>query len=293
MAGTNDFVQHNPTEANQEPTTDFAADSLTTGGIGTDAIMPSPWMNARWYQDSTVCAALMQMLATKNYNVSVANLATLASVFANIVTEADLRTPLVSVGYSPTPTFPASTANGFDIVLGGNVTSSSFNATPNIGQILTFIVTQTSGGGATFVPPSTVNGWQPINTAPNSVTVQQFIVKEDGTIWSVTPIRRTVIVDKTSINVPNTTYQNTSGVPMSLSGAILTATGGSVGNIAIEIGSTSGLGIALFVNQATATVVGGSAGFSGAGIPAGWFYRVATSGAVNGSVQSWIESYQF
>lgn len=208
MAGTNDFVQHNPTEANQEPNSTFAADSLTTGGIGVDAIMPSPWMNARWYQDSTVAGALMQMLANKGYNVSVANLATLISVFANILTDADVLPPLTSVGYSPTPAFNAAASNGFDIVLGGNVTSSTLTG-QNIGQILTFVVTQTSGGGATFVPPTNVNGWLPINPAANSVTVQQFIVKEDSSIVPVVtasiPITGTVTVASRSF-VPTTSH---------------------------------------------------------------------------------------
>lgn len=186
MPGSSNFIQHNPTEANQENDAAFAADSTTTGGIGVDQIMPSPWMNKRWYQDSTMIAALGAMLANKGYVVSDANLATLTSVLTGaFITNNDLKTPLVSVAYSPTPTFPASTANGFDIVLAGNVTSSTFDVAPTIGQILTFVITQSVGGNSTFIPPVSVNGWKPIDTTPNSISVQQFIVKVDGTIWPV------------------------------------------------------------------------------------------------------------
>lgn len=181
MAGSTNFVQHNPTEANQLDDAAFDANSLTTGGIGTDNIMPSNWMNKRWYQDSTMVAALAQMLANKGYTVSDANISTLIAVLANLVTQSDLKLPLVSVAYSPTPVFDGTTTNGFDFVMAGNVTSSTL-VNVSIGQTLVFIIAQGSTP-FTFVPPANINGWQSINPVANSVTVQTFIVREDGTIW--------------------------------------------------------------------------------------------------------------
>lgn len=182
MAGTNNFTIHNPSNANQEPDSSFAADALTTGGIGTDAIMPSAWMNARWYEDSMGFYCLAQALANKGYNLSKDNVANLTAVLSNIVTNADTKPPLMTVAYSPTPTFDASLANGFDITLNGNVTSSTLiNA--QIGQTITFIVTQSSGGGLTFSQPPQLADWIAINGSANQVTIQQFIVKENGQIW--------------------------------------------------------------------------------------------------------------
>lgn len=181
MAGSNNFIQHNPTEANQEDTAAFIANSLTSGGVGLDAILPHDWLNKRWYQDSTMVAAIGMMMAAKGYVISDSDINVLAATLAHLVTDADLKTPLVSVPYSPTPTFDATNTNGFDILLAGNVTSSTL-ANVAIGQIITFIVTQPIAGGLTFVPPVIVNGWQPVNTAPNAVTVQRFIRDINGDI---------------------------------------------------------------------------------------------------------------
>jgi hypothetical protein len=184
MSGSTNFLQHNPGEANQENDAAYAADSLRTGGIGVDATLPSPWLNKIWYQATTFVAAFAQMMANKGYTVNDNPIATLTTVLANVLTNADLKLPLISVIFSSTPTFDASVANGFDLVLSGNVTSSTLSG-QQIGQILTFIIKQ-GAIAYTFVPPASINGWQPINPTPNSITVQAFIIREDGTIWPYT-----------------------------------------------------------------------------------------------------------
>lgn len=180
MATTN-FVQHNPTAANQEPDSAFDANSLTTGGIGVDAIMPSDWMNKRWYQDSTMITALAQMLATKGYSTSDSNISTLASVLANIVTNNDLKPAQITVPYSATPTFDASLANGFRIGLGGNVTSSSIiNGAP--GQIVTFFIVSGSPGNLSFAwPPNVQNAGNVQTQSIGNLFTQQFVT--DGGNW--------------------------------------------------------------------------------------------------------------
>jgi hypothetical protein len=178
MAGTSNFLQHNPTAANQEDDATYAADSTRTGGIGVDQIMPSVWMNKIWYQASTFIAAFAGALANKGYNLSDANLSTLEAVLANVLTTADTKPPLVTVAFSPTPTFNAGVANGFDMVLTGNVTSSALVG-QTVGQIITFCIKNT--GSFSFVFPSSFNGAQAI--AANTTTIQAFIVREDGTIW--------------------------------------------------------------------------------------------------------------
>lgn len=180
MATTN-FVQHNPTAANQEPDAAFDSNSLTTGGIGVDAIMPSDWMNKRWYQDSTMIAALAQMLATKGYSTSDANISTLASVLSNIVTNNDLKPAQITVPYSATPTFDASRANGFRIDLGGNVNGSFIiNGTP--GQIVTFFIVSRSPGNFSFAWPGNVQNAGNVQTQSiGNLFTQSFIT--DGGNW--------------------------------------------------------------------------------------------------------------
>lgn len=155
--GFTNFTQHNPTEANQLSNPDFAADSLTTGGIGTDAIMPSNWMNARWYEDSTFITAFAQALANKGYTINKDNIATLAATLGNVLTNADTKPAQVNVAYSANPVFDGSLANGFLIGLAGNVTSSTFINYVN-GQVYTFFITSNSPGNFSFAYPSNFAG---------------------------------------------------------------------------------------------------------------------------------------
>lgn len=160
MAGTTNFVQHNPNAANQEPDGTFDSDSLTTAGIGVDAVMPSSWMNKRWYQDSTFVAAFAQMLAAKGYSTSDANVSTLAGVLANVLTNADIKTAMVNVTWSASVTCDCSTANGFRISLAGNTTITFTNSVDF--QVVTlsllnpsnYTVAFSSNVRASFVPYS-------------------------------------------------------------------------------------------------------------------------------------------
>jgi hypothetical protein len=79
MAGTTNFVQVNPAAANQENDGTYAADPLTTGGVGVDDILPSPWLNKVWFQASTFICALAYVMANwgAGFNIVDTNLATL------------------------------------------------------------------------------------------------------------------------------------------------------------------------------------------------------------------------
>lgn len=292
MAGSSNFVQINPTAANQQTDLVFDGYSLTTGGIGVDATLPSAWLNKAYYQSSTFVAAFAQMMANKGYVVSDADLPTLEAVLANVVTNADTKTPLVTVAYSPTPTFPASTANGFNITLAGNVTSSNFDVAPTVGQILTFVVVQGSTPYS-FVPPASVNGWQQISTVPGSINIQQFIVIAGGGIW---PLNTTNIPIGSSYNtasgkVVNTVYQNNNTRPIFVS---------VVFNLLLSVGHTAGAiaktGVSSPTDIVAATGVGNSSGYCSVGfyVPPGYFYEVNTpigfSGENNSLTQiSWVE----
>ena len=178
---SNNILQWNPGAANQEDDTAYAADAQRTGGAPNGVEFPSATANKLFYQLTTMCSALAQSLSNKGYNISDASISVLEGVLANIVTFADLKTNLLSVSFSTAPVFDASANNGFDFVMAANVASSTLTG-QQIGQTLTFVIKQ----GAvpyTFSAPTNINGWIPIDATPNSITVQQFIVRADGTIW--------------------------------------------------------------------------------------------------------------
>lgn len=179
MATTN-FTQHNPSAANQETDSAFDGNSLTTGGIGVDAIMPSDWMNKRWYQDSTFVAAFAQMMVNKGYSTSDANISTLVSVLGNLITNNDLKPAQTNVAFSPTPTFDCSLSNGFRIDLTGNVTSSAIINPPAAGTVITFYIVSDSPGNFDFVWPGNIVFARNVKTeSQGNLFTQQFI--SDGT----------------------------------------------------------------------------------------------------------------
>jgi len=181
MAGTTNFIQFNPTAANQETDLAYSGDSQRQNGAINGQLFNDILANKAFYQWSTFITALANALVNKNYSPNDTDINTLESVLANIVTFNDLKSNLSLVAFSPTPIFNATSTNGFDFTLAGSVTSSTLTGQA-IGQIITFVVTQGSTA-YTFAPPSNINGWQPVSPTPNSVTTQAFIVKENGTIW--------------------------------------------------------------------------------------------------------------
>lgn len=88
MAGTTNFLQTNPSAANQEDDGTYAADSLTTGGVGVDDILPSPWLNKVWFQCTTFICALAYVIANwgGGYTITDTSLATLKTNLTNFFT---------------------------------------------------------------------------------------------------------------------------------------------------------------------------------------------------------------
>jgi hypothetical protein len=85
MAGTTNFVQTNPSAANQENDATYDSDSLTVGGIGVDDILPSPWLNKAWHQSSTFVCALAYVIANwgSGFTITDTSLATLKTNLTN------------------------------------------------------------------------------------------------------------------------------------------------------------------------------------------------------------------
>jgi len=104
------------------------------------------------------------------------------AVTARLMVPADLPGQ-VTTTFSATPTFDASAGNGFKMTLTGNVTSSSVT-NPTAAQTITFVITQDSTGGRTFVWPTNFKGASAIAPDANLVSVQSFYY--DGSFWRAT-----------------------------------------------------------------------------------------------------------
>lgn len=88
---------------------------------------------------------------------------------------------LQTVGYSSTPVFNGTSADGFEITLNGDVSSST--AINMAGKsIVTFRIQQDGAGDWLFVWPTTVRNPGTVNPTANSRSVQIFAVASDGTM---------------------------------------------------------------------------------------------------------------
>src|SRR5208282_5385292 len=121
MPGATNFVQFNPTAANQETDANYATDTQRSGGVALDAIIPSATLNKEQYQSSTMVAALALSLVNKAFSPvdgspsSATGLVTpsaavtaLAAVLSNILTTADYAAiaSALGAGFSASLTNP-------------------------------------------------------------------------------------------------------------------------------------------------------------------------------------------
>ena len=88
MAGSNNFMQHNPNKTNQDSDAAYLDDVFRANGI-ISGIIPSVFLNKALFQATTMAAALGQALANKGYTISDAVLADLITALSDIVTLAD------------------------------------------------------------------------------------------------------------------------------------------------------------------------------------------------------------
>src|ERR1035438_10135815 len=103
MAITN-FLQWDGTGSNMESDTQYSQDTQRSNGfVSGPSIWPSLLANKTLYQLTTFQAAYCQMLVAKGYSTSDANIATLATVLANILTQADMTPAEITgaLGFTP------------------------------------------------------------------------------------------------------------------------------------------------------------------------------------------------
>jgi hypothetical protein len=187
MMGSSNFQLFNPTLSNQETDAEYASDTLRSGGIQTDDILPSPFLNKVWYQPVTGVWSLMQMMANKGFTVSDANPTTLATVLANILTTADIKLPGQNVSYTSSLNFDCGAYNGFYCVLSGSVTSLTLSG-GTLFQIVTIAFNQGGAGGFTVAWPSNVLSPGVPSPVAGKTSMQQFWLLPDGNFHPVGPM---------------------------------------------------------------------------------------------------------
>jgi len=270
---TTTLLPFNPTQTNQESDAAYLADSNRTGGFGTDAIWPSPLANKTLNQMSNYLYAFFTSFANKGFTTNDDDISLLIAQCANFLTTADIQPDLVSVAYSPTPVFNAGAANGFQMTLSGNVTSSSFSGLIAPGQIYRFVFVQDGTGGRTVVWPSNVIGGQQPNPVANSETAFLFVADLAGNLYPPNALRGGT-ANVTGSRGFNTAYQNTTGTMLFVSVIARTNAPMSGFTFSWGLGATSG-GISYSAGpsatQQSGGVVGTQLTFM---VPAGMWYEV-------------------
>lgn len=230
------FLQHNPTEANQDSDAQYLVDNTRTQGLGVDEIVPSIWMNKVLYQISTFVAAFGQMMSNKGYNMSDADVNALSAVLANIITNADTKPGFIVVPFSTTPVFNAALASGFRFSVNAAVTSSTL-INIGFGQVLTFII---QNDNLPFTWPTNVLGayppaqYQGIGTVSN-VHTQQFVVLEDNNAYPITSMVNQLVAFVSGLQAQITSIN---GTLASLQSQINT-TNGNVAGLQTQINNTN------------------------------------------------------
>jgi hypothetical protein len=153
----------------------------------TAGLLPSKQLNKPIRQSSMIAAAVANFISNQ---LSIAliddgNLTNLITNLTNAITSAAAASSNrgTAVAFSATPVFDASLGNVFEMILAGNVTSSTIiNLVP--WQPLTFIIKQDGTGGRTFAAPASLP-MTPIASGAGQVSVQTFRTDNALTIYPV------------------------------------------------------------------------------------------------------------
>lgn len=185
MPASTDFLQWNPTAANQETDASYSTDAMRVAGASTAAIFPSTLANKLFFQCTTFISAFCQMLAAKGYSTSDASISALVSVLMNVKTASEFLTAIQTVAYASSVTFDATQSASFFLTLTGNVTAATLSGVTN-GQWILFIVAQDGTGNHTFTWPANLSN--PGNICPQASTYSiQLFVKLPG-VTNLQPI---------------------------------------------------------------------------------------------------------
>lgn len=182
MPAVTNFLVFNPEGDFMEIDAAYVVDTLRTGGIPPEAIVPHLMINKLFYQLSMFVTAFCQMLVDKGVSTSDANFTNLVNALSAVRLTGDFLASIVEIAWATSVTFDGAVSAQFDLLLTGNVSASSLvNTAP--GQILVFIVVQDATGGRTMAWPSNLNGVGLVCPLPNSISVQMFGVRPSGYVF--------------------------------------------------------------------------------------------------------------
>jgi hypothetical protein len=173
------------TGANVDSQANFQGSTYQEDGFQVGIAQPYQ-INKILRQTSMIAAAVANFISNE-LNTPIlddGNLATLITNLTNAIIAAAKAAAanIVSVPFSGTPVFDASQGSKFEIVLTGNVTSSTLiNITP--GQSLKFIVKQDATGGHAFVPPANLP-MPAIDQTASATNIQNFIVDSGSNVYA-------------------------------------------------------------------------------------------------------------
>ena len=174
---------------NADTQANFQGSGYQTLGF-VDGIAQPSQINKVMRQTSMVAAAVANFISNQLAIAVIddGNLAALITNLTNAIISAasGVANRVVSVAFSATPVFDASQGNTFEIVLTGDVTSSTLiNAVP--GMRLLFIVKQDGTGGHAFTPPLYFP-MATITRTASAVNLQSFILDSASNVYPDTPL---------------------------------------------------------------------------------------------------------
>ena len=186
----NNFLQWNPSAANQESDLTYLADSQRVGGATDPSIFDAALANKLFYQLSTGMTALMQMMAYKGFPVSDASLGTLAAQLANILTTADLRgyAGLQTVPYASSVVLNAGQYLSWQIALNGNMMITVAGALPGDTLSIVFVNDSVGSHTVTWSAPFESAGTEQPSAIVSATSVLTFKVRLDGSIYPQGPV---------------------------------------------------------------------------------------------------------
>jgi hypothetical protein len=187
------FLQFNPTEANQETDPQYLADVTRVGGAAVDQVFPSPTANKLFYQLSMMVVALARFIVAQGYSASDSDLPTLLTNLTNAILAAASGAGLLweTVVYAANMVFTSAACGRtvFEMTLTGNVTSSSLTSSGVKGQIIDFIIHQDATGGRTFAWPSALSAIAGVvDPTANATSVQAFVMDGSSTWHPLGPM---------------------------------------------------------------------------------------------------------
>ena len=208
MAGSNNFLQWNPGKSNQMSDGSYNSNTIRSGGAQSGDVCPSAMDNKFRYQMSTFIKAFGDMMSVKGFTVSDSDVATLATVFANILTTADnvqadwdVTSPASLAYILHKPTIPAAQVDSdWDSV----TSPSKILNKPTILTVADDFASSMGTAGYQKLPSGLIIQWGNSLTTNTSATTITFPISFVTACYSVTATPQATQEEQTSTSTIDT-----------------------------------------------------------------------------------------